>query len=495
MRRYITSPPESVREADSASQHVTPLALYLPVDWRCIKVFLGVYIEPSSNLIAEVHAEGVVSREGKVNSFVAMRLTLCLLKVSHRHRLRMLWRHRGVIRTASPLIPEYLQRKGSLALTNKLKIEPIDANKYVGSNRPQFEKWEPAVKDDPRFFTPTEKDSPDYHDEPVHHFTSDCQLSEGLEQASILTKSQTFEGMPESVKHYMDFEPLPDQDELVQRSIMQAHIWDPTKVKLPKRHNPDLPMWHFKAEKGIPSAKTRAITIRNMLRLCQFLEPSYSDISRLVKRNHYLSTFYMFQGTQHLAIKGSADALVASKSAVPAFASGDEVKSSADFSLPDIFPLSPLIDLNMQHVYRSENVTGWMDGASHVHPHLLCLDFPTQWTTSQRNACALMMSFGHSLSMAKQMYGWEVSDLPQPISTQCLLTDGHNFTLSFFQLNTLRMDSDDGIKNMAWFDSDNKLFNKIVPKRAMLRNTKYEDYDPQVFKKVAAMYLYGAKKA
>lgn len=297
-----------------------------------------------------------------------------------------------------------------------------------------------------------------------------------------------------------------------------------------------------------------------MLRLCQFLEPSYSDISRLVKRNHYLSTFYMFQGkrtlriliqfarachagTQHLAIKGSADALVASKSAVPAFASGDEVKSSADFSLPDIFPLSPLIDLNMQHVYRSENVTGqyedgvgillrvlftgWMDGASHVHPHLLCLDFPTQWTTSQRNACALMMSFGHSLSMAKQMYGvsenglhageihsvlfflfflvincnfvifrqWEVSDLPQPISTQCLLTDGHNFTLSFFQLNTLRMDSDDGIKNMAWFDSDNKLFNKIVPKRAMLRNTKYEDYDPQVFKKVAAMYLYGAKKA
>jgi len=38
----------------------------------------------------------------------------------------------------------------------------------------------------------------------------------------------------------------------VQRLIMQANVWDPTKDKLPKRHNPDLPIWKFKAEWGIP---------------------------------------------------------------------------------------------------------------------------------------------------------------------------------------------------------------------------------------------------
>jgi large subunit ribosomal protein L37 len=124
-----------------------------------------------------------------------------------------------------------------------------------------------------------------------------------------------------------------------------------------------------------------------------------------------------------------------------------------------------------------------------------------------------MMSFGHSMALAKHMYGvstalatsirqssfppffqWDVTELPQPISTQCLLTDGESFTFCFFQLNTLRMDSEDGIKNMAWIDADHKLFNKILPKRAMLRNTKYQDYDPEIFRKVAAMYLYGAKR-
>lgn len=41
------------------------------------------------------------------------------------------------------------------------------------------------------------------------------------------------------------------QDLLVQRAIMQANIWNPTKYKLPRRFNPRLPGWHFKAEFGI----------------------------------------------------------------------------------------------------------------------------------------------------------------------------------------------------------------------------------------------------
>lgn len=36
---------------------------------------------------------------------------------------------------------------------------------------------------------------------------------------------------------------------------MQSHKWEPTKVKLPKRKNPDLPIWKFKAELGIPDYK------------------------------------------------------------------------------------------------------------------------------------------------------------------------------------------------------------------------------------------------
>jgi large subunit ribosomal protein L37 len=66
----------------------------------------------------------------------------------------------------------------------------------------------------------------------------------------------------------------------------------------------------------------------------------------------------VFPGKQHLAIKETVDAMVSSKNPVPAFASQDEVQSTVDCTLPDIFPLSPLIDLKMEHVYREENVTG-----------------------------------------------------------------------------------------------------------------------------------------
>ena len=55
------------------------------------------------------------------------------------------------------------------------------------------------------------------------------------------------------------------------------------------------------------------------------------------------------------------------------------------------------------------------------------------------------------------------------------------------------MANNNGIKNMAWLDSDNALFNKILPKRAMLRNTKYEDYDPMVLQKIIAMYVNGGQ--
>ena len=49
------------------------------------------------------------------------------------------------------------------------------------------------------------------------------------------------------------------------------------------------------------------------------------------------------------------------------------------------------------------------------------------------------------------------------------------------------------MKNIAWFDLDNLLYDKVLPKRAMLRNTQYNDYDPAVFEKFMALYLTGSE--
>jgi large subunit ribosomal protein L37 len=73
-------------------------------------------------------------------------------------------------------------------------------------------------------------------------------------------------------------------------------------------------------------------------------------------------------------------------------------------------------------------------------------------------------------------------------------TDSIKFNFACFQLNTLDFSTTTGVKNLVWFDSqgNHAMYNKILPKRAMLRNTKYEDYDPEVLQKILAFYVSGA---
>ncbi len=43
---------------------------------------------------------------------------------------------------------------------------------------------------------------------------------------------------------------------------------------------------------------------------------------------------------------------------VPRFAGPKMVNSTEEYKLPDMFPVSPLIDLNKEHIWRDENITG-----------------------------------------------------------------------------------------------------------------------------------------
>ena len=44
---------------------------------------------------------------------------------------------------------------------------------------------------------------------------------------------------------------------------------------------------------------------------------------------------------------------------------------------------------------------------------------------------------------------------------------------------------------MLWKRTNNALYRKILPKRAMLRNTAYEDYDGTVLERILGMYATG----
>ena len=86
----------------------------------------------------------------------------------------------------------------------------------------------------------------------------------------------------------------------------------------------------------------------------------------------------------------------------------------------------------------------------------------------------------------------DVTTLPEPVCVQAVSSNGVKFQFGCFQLNTLDLSSDKGIKNLAWFDNDNFMYQRMEPKRAMLRNTQYQDYDPEVLRKLLAFYVNGA---
>jgi len=46
----------------------------------------------------------------------------------------------------------------------------------------------------------------------------------------------------------------------------------------------------------------------------------------------------------------------------------------------------------------------------------------------------------------------------------------------------------------VWFDEDERpMFNRVVPRSAMLRNTRYLDYDPDVFRQLISFYVNGLR--
>jgi len=54
---------------------------------------------------------------------------------------------------------------------------------------------------------------------------------------------------------------------------------------------------------------------------------------------------------------------------------------------------------------------GIREGFAHHYPHTLVIGYDNNWTPSQRNATALLFSFGHTLALAKQLYGVIISSL------------------------------------------------------------------------------------
>lgn len=279
---------------------------------------------------------------------------------------------------------------------------------------------------------------------------------------------------------------------LICRLILQANMWDTEKEKLPKRKKPDdISVWNYKTEFGISRERMIDILYRGLTHRCAQLL-AISDSKTVTKRrlieNHTLNTNFVFK-KRPVYLTSRSNYLVTSDQPLKRFASINEVRQTAN-DAPDLpmYPISPLVDLVYSNLYKTESQIDYSSGYTDSNHHTLFLTYSSDWPMELRHANALLMSYAHCIEMA-QHQGADTSLITDPICIQTVHSDGVSFGYTCFQLNTLGASSEatKTRHNMAWVDND-ILFHKTVPRRSMLRDTTYSNYNPDVFRKVLGLF-------
>ncbi|CAH1797547.1 unnamed protein product [Owenia fusiformis] len=409
-----------------------------------------------------------------------MRLTISLQRTSMTWLKKQLWKVKKNYKVEN-VIPMAVYEKG-------INFENPTPNKTKTKRVPIHI---PPPLSNPR---KTLKEQKYYNEEPMLTFNQSTKMMEGLKQACILTKTMPIEGLPDSVHDLIGKESIPYQDELVQRAIMQANVWHTDMDKMPKRINKQKPGWRFKAEWGIKLENRSSMLVWDLLRICGVLGGKYSDLTlRRLTKNQLTGCIHTFENRQ-INISNASEAQVWAPRPLPQAMNTEDVDSTVTHQLPDIFPVSPFIDLPLVHLYENKTHTGWSNPkADSRFPHTMYIT-DNKWAKPEhKDARALMFLFAQAVAHSKEKYGMNIRQLPEPITNQCVYTDGAKFNFVTFQLNTLDTSNPDGIKNVVWIDRDNELYDRQLPfTQMMTRRTKYLDYDSAIFQKFLAMYLSGA---
>ena len=97
----------------------------------------------------------------------------------------------------------------------------------------------------------------------------------------------------------------------------------------------------------------------------------------------------------------------------------------------------------------------------------------------------MIKAFTVTAAFARQKYGKDIKELPEPITVQMIESDGKSFYFSVYQLNTLEIDTETGIKNYWWTAPKINLFETAGYFNGA---PYYSDINPEVFKNILAFY-------
>nr|XP_039262149.1 39S ribosomal protein L37, mitochondrial-like [Styela clava] len=333
-------------------------------------------------------------------------------------------------------------------------------NKVDYEREKQLVKFIPGYKPQLRVY-----EEPNYHEEPIYQLTSNTKLLEGLKQSLYLTKCVLFEDLPERIQQISENVSISNQDDKIIQILRQCLLFDIDPKYLDKTGTvfyakQDYQSVHPSLERYCPNIS------ENLIRLCQSQCNKYPGLLRRIQAKN-LETSVVFRricdisrdSASHLGrnwlimVKGSNAMQLLAPDPLENFANETQVKETEKMDLPDIFPVFPIVDLEKSQVYEPVNSTGLLPDFSHSHIHTIVMQNTKGCAPEDLYGQMTSQLFSALFSRAIELYGDEPMNLPKPISGQCIALDGKYFQFMCMQLNTTKLDSDTGIKNMVWIDN------------------------------------------
>ncbi|XP_031566388.1 39S ribosomal protein L37, mitochondrial-like [Actinia tenebrosa] len=176
-----------------------------------------------------------------------------------------------------------------------------------------------------------------------------------------------------------------------------------------------------------------------------------------------------------IQVSGNLGYLLSSKTLLSPYVPADSLKETEEIKLESLDLIAPVFNL-LRVASNCETDTGFYDGTPYPHAHTLVLvNTENKWSTRERCAQGLMFTFGRLVNQATNLHGNQMGKiLKEPLTAQCVVSDGYKLSFIIYQLNTLDFSSDEGVKNIAWVLPGMKMYEKALLEEVIPESGQYE---------------------
>lgn len=345
----------------------------------------------------------------------------------------------------------------------------------------------------------------DFHEEGLYQMKADTITCDGIDQLLNLTKCVIMpELLPPAVQQQVSTQEDCDvTNEQVIKIIQHAHLFDVDprnsdkerahKIRIQDNHRiyskPDR-YCYLVSNELIRLCNMKSLEAQSLVFYDRLLLEKVLSTASFVRENTMKEGEFCHPDVAsrwRVSLESQPDLQLMSKSPLGVF-DGD-VSATEDVPLPNIYPLLPVTDFPQTHQYQFSSATGLSSKFSKPHMHTIVIHNLTELGFAEFQANMYQQLYAILHAKAVEMYGAEPQDLPQPITGQCIGHDSRQFNFMFLQLNTTNLNSEQGVKNMLWSNTEPLEMYKECSHRTW-RNPQYiEEYNPEVFKIFSSCWL------